>query len=56
MSGSTDTEVRGLWAASLVLEMDPAAPPDSQAVVLLADPPFRLVCSDPDCSRPQMIT
>lgn len=34
----------------LVLEMDPAAPPDAQAVVLLADPPFRFVCPSPDCS------
>ena len=34
----------------LVLEMDPASPPDAQANVLLADPPFRYVCQAPDCS------
>jgi hypothetical protein len=33
----------------LVLELDPAAPPDSQASVLLADPPFRYVCESSGC-------
>ena len=37
-------------AADLVLEMDPTAPPDSQARVLLADPPFRYVCASAGCS------
>jgi hypothetical protein len=36
----------------LVLEMDPAAPPDDQADVLLADPPFRYVCASADCAPP----
>ena len=36
--------------APLVLEMDPASPPDSQAQVLLADPPFRYVCASSRCS------
>ena len=35
---------------ALVLEMDPAAPPDAEASVLLADPPFRYVCASPGCS------
>jgi hypothetical protein len=30
--------------------MDPASPPDAQANVLLADPPYRYVCVSPDCS------
>lgn len=34
----------------LVLEMDPASPPDAEASVLLADPPFRYVCASSDCS------
>ena len=34
----------------LVLEMDPAAPDDAQACVLLADPPFRYACASPACS------
>ena len=33
----------------LVLEMDPASPPDSEANVLLADPPFRYACASSDC-------
>jgi hypothetical protein len=33
----------------LILQLDPAAPPDAQARVLLADPPFRYVCGSPDC-------
>jgi len=33
----------------LVLEMDPASPPDDQASVLLADPPFHYVCASPEC-------
>ena len=33
----------------LVLQMDPASPPDAQARLLLADPPFRYVCPSPDC-------
>jgi hypothetical protein len=36
----------------LVLEMDPAAPADAQASVLLADPPFRYVCASGTCSSP----
>jgi hypothetical protein len=36
----------------LVLEIDPASPPDAQARVLLADPPFRYVCASPTCSAP----
>ena len=40
----------------LVLEMDPAAPPDAQASVLLADPPFRYACSSANCSSPGMTT
>lgn len=36
----------------LVLEIDPAAPPDAEANALLADPPFRYVCVSPDCPRP----
>ena len=35
--------------ADLVVEMDPASPPDAHAVVLCADPPFRLVCASPEC-------
>ena len=35
--------------AELVLAMDPAAPPDDQAVLLLADPPFRYGCASPSC-------
>ena len=34
----------------LILQLDPAAPPDAQARVLLADPPFRYVCESSDCS------
>ena len=34
----------------LVLEMDPASPPDAQSQVLLADPPFRYVCDNPGCT------
>jgi hypothetical protein len=34
----------------LILEMDPSSPPDAQAPVLLADPPFRYVCASSDCS------
>ena len=41
---------------ALVLEMDPAAPPDAQASVLLADPPFRYVCTSANCSSPRMPT
>jgi hypothetical protein len=37
----------------LVLEMDPAAPPDDQAVALLADPPFRYVCASEACRTRQ---
>jgi hypothetical protein len=33
----------------LVLELDPAAPSDTQAPVLLADPPFRYVCESSSC-------
>jgi hypothetical protein len=33
----------------LVLELDPAAPEDADAVVLSADPPYRYVCPSPDC-------
>jgi hypothetical protein len=33
----------------LVLEIDPASPPDEQASALLADPPFRYVCVAPEC-------
>ena len=36
--------------AELVLEMDPASPPDAQANALLADPPFRYACASPGCS------
>ena len=35
----------------MVLEMDPDSPPDDEASVLLADPPFRYSCGSPDCSR-----
>jgi hypothetical protein len=35
--------------SDLVLEMDPASPPDALARPLLADPPFRFVCASPDC-------
>ena len=38
-----------LCGEDLVLEMDPAAPPDAQMSVLLADPPFRYVCASSDC-------
>ena len=41
---------------ALVLEMDPAAPPDAQASVLLADPPFRYVCASTNCSSPTTTT
>ena len=34
----------------LVLEMDPASPPDEGASVLLADPPFRYVCRSAACA------
>jgi hypothetical protein len=34
----------------MVLEMDPASPPDSQSQVLLADPPFHFVCVSGSCS------
>ena len=34
----------------LVLEMDPASPPDRDSQVLLADPPFRYVCEGPGCT------
>ena len=33
----------------LVLQMDPSSPPDDEACVLLADPPFRYVCPSSDC-------
>jgi hypothetical protein len=33
----------------MVLQMDPASPPDSQAQVLLADPPFRYACASSGC-------
>ncbi|MEP7091382.1 MAG: hypothetical protein ABI776_14885 [Nocardioidaceae bacterium] len=33
----------------LVLQMDPSSPPDAQASVLLADPPFRFVCASSAC-------
>lgn len=36
--------------AELVLEMDPASPPDELATVLSADPPFRFVCASSTCS------
>ena len=51
MTGSMTPTCVGC-GADLVLEMDPAAPPDAQAQVLLADPPYRLVCTNPRCSRP----
>jgi len=38
--------------ADLVLEMDPASPPDALASVLLADPPFHYVCTSSDCPAP----
>ena len=38
--------------ADLVPEMDPTSPPDAEASVLLADPPFRYVCASPGCSPP----
>ena len=38
----------------LVLEMDPACPPDAQATVLLADPPFRYTCASSDCHPPSV--
>lgn len=41
---------------ALVLEMDPGAPPDAQASVLLADPPFRYLCTATDCSSSRMTT
>ena len=31
------------------LEMDPASPPDEEAQVLLADPPFHFVCTSSGC-------
>jgi hypothetical protein len=34
----------------LILEIDPASPPDAGAEVLLADPPFRFVCASSSCS------
>jgi hypothetical protein len=37
--------------AGLVVEMDPAAPPDADAIVLCADPPFRYVCASSQCPR-----
>ncbi|MDQ6934253.1 MAG: hypothetical protein M3130_03015 [Actinomycetota bacterium] len=37
----------------LVLEMDPASPPDALASVLLADPPFRYVCASSQCFSTQ---
>ncbi len=40
--------------ADLVPEMDPTAPPDAEASVLLADPPFRYVCVSSECSAPTM--
>ena len=40
----------------LVLEMDPASPPDAQSQVLLADPPFRYVCEGPRCTTPSRTT
>lgn len=39
----------------LVLEMDATTPPDAQTEVLLADPPFRYVCSSSDCSLPRTL-
>ena len=41
---------------ALVLEMDPPTPPDSQASMLLADPPFRYVCDATNCSSRGMTT
>jgi hypothetical protein len=49
MTGSPDARCPGC-GEDLVLEMDPAAPPDAQARVLLADPPFRYGCPSSDCS------
>jgi hypothetical protein len=40
--------------AELVPEMDPTSPPDAEASVLLADPPFRYVCVSLECSPPSM--
>lgn len=34
----------------LVLEIDPAAPSEERADVLLADPPYRYGCPSPRCS------
>jgi hypothetical protein len=50
MTGSPATPKCPTCGEDLVLEMDPAAPPDGQANVLPADPPFRYVCASPDCS------
>ena len=40
----------------LVLAMDPAAPPDEECSVLLADPPFRYVCVSATCSSSERAT
>jgi hypothetical protein len=40
----------------LILRMDPACPPDSQAPVLLADPPFGYICTSSDCSSTSIDT
>jgi hypothetical protein len=50
MTGSPATPKCPTCGEDLVLEMDPAAPSDGHASVLLADPPFRYVCASPDCS------
>jgi hypothetical protein len=50
MTGSPTTPRCPSCGEDLVLEMDPAVPPDAQAQVLLADPPFRYACQSPACS------
>jgi hypothetical protein len=35
----------------LVLQLNQTTPPDDQAVVLCADPPFRYECTSPSCSQ-----
>ena len=36
----------------LVLELDPASPPDTEGRALLADPPFRYTCPSLGCLTP----
>jgi len=55
MTGATHPRCPGC-GEDLVLEMDPACPPDSQARVLLADPPFRYVCASQGCSLTSLDT